>query len=292
MPNHRRHRDKKKVPAALVLAFSILSVGSPLALLFVSPSVSIVPQAEAAQQITLPITSSSTETTTTKKKKKKKITETATTRQQSHTQTTKPAPVSEPTTRPKPTVEQRQVQRSTTATPTPQQRAVSTSATPKPQIPKRTTTATPPITTTTRTTSKTVTPVSTKTTTAPPNSDSPKALAPSHQRLLQVAQKYVGVGIPYQLGGNSLKTGMDCSHFVWMVLKEAGYNTAYRPSDAIAAWVTRTSAPQPGDLVLFQGHVGIFAGNGMMIDQGSSGGAHLRQIKYYDNFIGYGRIPL
>jgi cell wall-associated NlpC family hydrolase len=77
-----------------------------------------------------------------------------------------------------------------------------------------------------------------------------------------------------------------------MVLKEAGYNTAYRPSDVLAGWVTRTSTPQLGDLVLFRGHVGIFVGNGKMVDQGSAGGAHLREIKYYDNFIGYGRIPL
>lgn len=93
------------------------------------------------------------------------------------------------------------------------------------------------------------------------------------------------------MGGNSLTGGMDCSHFVWMVLKEAGYSTQYRDSGDLAAWAQRTSNPQPGDLVLYSGHVGIYAGNGMMIDQGRSGGAFFRAV-YKENFIGYGRMPL
>jgi len=120
--------------------------------------------------------------------------------------------------------------------------------------------------------------------------------------IVSIAERYVDNNIPYVLGGNSLKTGMDCSHFVWMILKEAGYKVPYRNSVALTKWAaaTRTTNPQPGDLVLYTGnkpgqvgHVGFYIGNGMMIAHGSSGGAHLQSVKQPSlKFIGYGRLPI
>lgn len=108
-------------------------------------------------------------------------------------------------------------------------------------------------------------------------------------RTVSVAAKYVGRNLPYRMGGNSLRTGIDCSHFVWMVLKQSGHNVPYRSSSALAHSTKRVSVPRPGDLVLYRGHVGIYAGNGMMIHHGRSGGAFYIRV-YKQNFIGYGRV--
>ena len=282
-----------RLAPALVLGLTLVSVGSPLGLILATrPVAETVAETSVAPQAALLLETSTSSSTTAPKK----ITPAAKT-QASHTTTsvrpTTSVKRTEPTTAPK------RVQQATTSSSVRQQARVSTTASPKPQIASRTTTSKPPpqtsssvVKTSSPPITKTTTPPVPTTSTPPSSSDPPKAPAPTHLLVAQVAQKYVGRGIPYRMGGNSLATGMDCSHFVWMVLKEAGYSVAYRPSDALAGWVQRTSTPQPGDLVLFRGHVGIFVGNGMMVDQGSSGGAHLREIKYYDNFIGYGRIPI
>lgn len=108
-------------------------------------------------------------------------------------------------------------------------------------------------------------------------------------RVVNVAKRYVGRNLPYRMGGNSLKTGIDCSHFVYRVFTEAGYKVPYRSSYALAHSVRRVKTPQPGDLVLYHGHVGIYVGKGMMIHHGRSGGAFLVKV-YKQNFIGYGRM--
>lgn len=111
----------------------------------------------------------------------------------------------------------------------------------------------------------------------------------STSRTVNVAKKYVGWNLPYRMGGNSLRTGIDCSHFVWMVLKQSGHDVPYRSSSALAHSTKRVSVPRPGDLVLYRGHVGIYAGNGMMVHHGRSGGAFYIRV-YKQNFIGYGRV--
>lgn len=268
-------RQRRRTRPALLLGLSFLSIGSPLALLGLAqpiaeadPKIDTAPQPiltptipnlsldkaarNARQAVTIP---QHTRTTTAR----------ATSPTKSTTRTSAPARPelpSKPTSTPRVTtrtdrtsVAQKAIQLSPSSSVT---RSIESSGT------------------------KT-TPTTTTKTKAPP--------APAHD-IVAVAKRYVDRGIPYVMGGNSISGGMDCSHFVWMVLKEAGYATGYRDSSALASWTTRTSTPQPGDLVLFRGHVGIYVGSGMMVDQGSSGGAHLREIKYYNNFIGYGRIPI
>ena len=312
MGRHSSSTRGRLVPA-LILGLTLVSVGSPLGLLIDSKTKTIN-QASAQQPQAALLLEPSTTSSTSATGNLERVADISSQTQASKTRashTVKSLPTPPPTTT---FVAPKRVQQATTATPVRQQEKVSTPVPPKPQSVRRTTTAAqavaptravtpaPPTTpTTSKAPSKTSSPPITKKPPSPspsppppppPSSDLPKAPSPSHQLVAQIAQKYVGRGIPYQMGGNSLTAGMDCSHFVWMVLKEAGYSTAYRPSDALASWTQRTTTPQLGDLVLFRGHVGIFVGNGKMIDQGSSGGAHLREIKYYDNFIGYGRIPI
>lgn len=299
MAQHRRPRSLKKLPASLVLGFTAFSMASPIAALLVFPEKAqgeptvgaMLLSPSPSPRATQGPTSLAVSSTTAVLQKAKESVVPSSKRPQITTQTTTPVPVSRPTlatsTRPKPTVAQRQVQKATSSPTTAQRVAPSTTATPKPTTVRRTTTPVPPPPTTTVKKTPSPSPTSTPKEEPPP----PKAQPPSHQLLANLAQKYVGRGIPYRMGGNSLTTGMDCSHFIWMVLKEAGYNVPYRDSGGLASWTIRTTNPQPGDLVLYRGHAGIYVGDGKMIGQGKPGGAHLQSV-YTQNFIGYGRIPL
>lgn len=112
---------------------------------------------------------------------------------------------------------------------------------------------------------------------APSSSTSRGSDAPSRDtdrtsvrsRILATAANYTG--IMYQWGGTSPSTGFDCSGYVKFVLARVGISaprTTYAQLDHFPA----TSNPQPGDLVFIgTGHVGIYAGGGMMYDSGKPG---------------------
>lgn len=75
------------------------------------------------------------------------------------------------------------------------------------------------------------------------------------------AESYVGTG-----------HGWQCDYFVMIVMAEHGISMP-RGVSAQAAMGTPTSNPQPGDLVVWPGeHIGIYAGNGMVIDNPGYGG--------------------
>jgi len=74
------------------------------------------------------------------------------------------------------------------------------------------------------------------------------------------------VGNPYVWGGNSLTNGIDCSGFVHQVLKHFGYS-APRQSAVFRSYAKAVDVEnmQVGDIVCYSGHVGFYAGNGMLL---------------------------
>ena len=81
------------------------------------------------------------------------------------------------------------------------------------------------------------------------------------------------VGNPYVWGGNSLTNGCDCSGFVVQVYSNFGINlSASRSSSALRYVGSAVSINnvQPGDIVCYPGHVGIYAGNGTIVEAQSS----------------------
>lgn len=87
------------------------------------------------------------------------------------------------------------------------------------------------------------------------------------------------LGVPFVRYGKSLETGIDCSNFIQQIYKKNGIEIPNVPNDIAAAGYEITDyEAQPGDIVYYDkannqyGHVGIFLGNGMIINcSGHSG---------------------
>jgi hypothetical protein len=122
--------------------------------------------------------------------------------------------------------------------------------------------------------------------------------------VVSIAMRYLGV--PYQWGGATPKTGFDCSGLVKYVFGQLGLSLPhyaasqwYSPG---AVWVAPNRL-QPGDLVFFTGsdgtrkepgHVGIYVDDGYIIDAPHTGSFvridSLGEPKLADEYVGAKRI--
>ena len=79
------------------------------------------------------------------------------------------------------------------------------------------------------------------------------------------------VGRPYKWGGSSLTNGADCSGFVMAVYAKFGVSLPHSSSAMRGCgYGVSKYKMQPGDIVCFPGHVGIYIGGGTMVDANSS----------------------
>ena len=131
-------------------------------------------------------------------------------------------------------------------------------------------------------------------------------LSPAAQNnaVVSFAMRYVGV--PYTWGGTRPKTGFDCSGLVQYVFAQLGVSlphySAAQYYSAGAVWVPPDRL-RPGDLVFFigadgtrkaPGHVGIYVGDGYLIDAPHTGSFvridSLDARWFADNYVGAKRI--
>ena len=79
------------------------------------------------------------------------------------------------------------------------------------------------------------------------------------QAVVDYARQFLGN--PYVYGGNSLTNGTDCSGFVKGVYAAFGINLPRTSSEQRSVgYAVSLSEIQPGDIVCYSGHVGIYAG--------------------------------
>lgn len=75
------------------------------------------------------------------------------------------------------------------------------------------------------------------------------------------------IGNPYVWGGTSLTNGADCSGFVQSVYAHFGISLPRTTWDQENAGTAISyNQAQPGDLILYEGHVGIYMGDGQIVN--------------------------
>ena len=73
------------------------------------------------------------------------------------------------------------------------------------------------------------------------------------------------------MGGTSLTKGADCSGFTYRIYQDFGYSIPRTSSQQRSAGTgVAYSEAQPGDLICYDGHVGMYIGGGLIVHASSA----------------------
>jgi cell wall-associated NlpC family hydrolase len=98
--------------------------------------------------------------------------------------------------------------------------------------------------------------------------DGSTATAPNAVAASAVRHALTQLGVPYDWGGTTPGVGLDCSGLTQWAYHEAGLDLPRLAQEQdIGAAVNRASL-RPGDLAVWDGHVAMIVGNGLMIEAG------------------------
>lgn len=109
----------------------------------------------------------------------------------------------------------------------------------------------------------------------------PSSSSGSGSAIVSAAYRYLGV--PYVWGGTS-SSGVDCSGLVMLAHNAAGIYNIGRVSGSQGSGGRAVSKAdrQPGDVVCYSGHVGIYVGGGQMIHAPHTG-SYVKVVNVYGN---------
>lgn len=99
-------------------------------------------------------------------------------------------------------------------------------------------------------------------------------------------------GNPYVYGGSSLTNGTDCSGFVMSVYKNFGVSLPHSSSAdrSVGSSVGSLSEAQPGDIICYSGHVGIYIGGNQIVHASTSKTGIIVSNASYRNILAIRRI--
>lgn len=109
-------------------------------------------------------------------------------------------------------------------------------------------------------------------------------------QIVEFAYSFVG-WLPYVWGGESLEYGADCCGFTQAVYSAFGIDIPRTVEEqAFIGCSVSLEDAQPGDIVIYYGHVGLYAGEGMLIHSPHPGACVSYETVYIQDILDIRRI--
>jgi peptidoglycan DL-endopeptidase CwlO len=98
--------------------------------------------------------------------------------------------------------------------------------------------------------------------------DGSTASAPNATAASAVRHALTQLGVPYDWGGTTPGVGLDCSGLTQWAYHEAGLDLPRLAQEQDVGAAVDRAALRPGDLAVWDGHVAMVVGNGLMVEAG------------------------